>query len=107
MFNWIKSKLGFLKNQVYLKVLLVLGKTLLGSRWKGARTLAAGFAVFIIGLFEWISDSGLYDLLCQANENMCNIEQSTFYGVILTIIGGLQQLLRVVTDSSVDPEINT
>lgn len=78
-----------------------------GKYFKGYRTIIIAVLTFIVGLWQWITGSGLFGFLCESSDSFqaltvfCDIDSTKFYAIILTVIGIIQALLRKVTDTGV------
>lgn len=76
-----------------------------GKHIKGYRTMIVAFATFFIGAWQWVTGSGLFGFLCTASDTFkplamfCNIDATSFYSIILTVVGVLNVLLRKLTDT--------
>ncbi len=76
-----------------------------GKYIKGYRTLILSIGMVILGLWEWITGSGLFDFLCSISETVqalvvfCNVTEAKFYGIVLTLVGVINAIIRKLTDT--------
>ena len=79
----------------------------LGKYIKGYRTIILAIATAIIGGWEWLTGSGLFEFLCSISDNFqalvvfCNVTETKFYGLLIMIVGIINLVLRKLTDTPV------
>ena len=79
-----------------------------GDKIKGFRTIIANTIVIILGAWEFLTKgNGLFEFLCKLSDSIhflqffCGIQETAFYGVLIAIIGALNNVLRVITTNAV------
>jgi len=83
-----------------LNFLVKVAFTFFGGKIKGARTAIVNITAAIIAGWEFISNEGVFELLCGLSETIkflfvfCNITETAFWGVILAITGALNLILK-------------
>lgn len=78
-----------------------------GKYIKGYRTLILSIGMVILGAWEWITGSGLFDFLCSISPTVkalavfCNVTEAKFYGIILFVVGVINAIIRKLTDTPI------
>lgn len=79
----------------------------LGKYIKGYRTIILAVCTAIIGGWEWLTGSGLFEFLCSISDNFhalvvfCNVTETKFYGLLIMLVGIINLVLRKLTDTPV------
>lgn len=83
-----------------LNFLVKVAFTFFGGKIKGARTAIVNITAAIIAAWEFISNEGVFELLCGLADTIglfsvfCNIEETAFWGIVLAITGALNLILK-------------
>jgi|GEM_PF-4837297 len=77
----------------------LINRLLLGNtKLSGIRTILVNTIVLILAVWEFASkDGGIFSMLCESFQILCDISTSQFYVGVLVVISALNNVLRWVT----------